>query len=252
MGSTILLADGSVASQNSGKKILTDAGYQVVTVSNGLAARNKISELHPGIALLDVYMPGYSGLEICEKTKAAPDTTDIFVLLTVGKMEAFRAEDGLKAGADGVITKPFEAKDLIASVGKFLPRAYSPEPATSVARVGPKVEHAICSPSENTPAPPPARSELAELMQTAVNEMAPATPVAKPRGHDPVPCAVRPAADAAASHTSPPRSKSSEQGGEVCDVCGHVNAENAVVCLQCDVPLPSSVLPLRTTAPHRL
>ena len=42
-----------------------------------------------------------------------------------------------------------------------------------------------------------------------------------------------------------PHASSHEQGGETCDVCGYVNRENASVCLQCDVPLPSSVTSFR-------
>lgn len=114
---TILLADGNTTAQNLGKRILTHAGYDVVTVSNGIAAAKKIAELHPDVALLGVYLPGYTGIEICEKMKAAPETAHIPVLLTVGKMEPFHAEDGIKVKADGVILKPFEAEDLIAVVG---------------------------------------------------------------------------------------------------------------------------------------
>jgi hypothetical protein len=42
-----------------------------------------------------------------------------------------------------------------------------------------------------------------------------------------------------------PSVSSHERGGETCDVCGYVNQEHASVCLQCDVPLPSSLTPLR-------
>jgi len=58
----ILLADDSVTAQNMGRKILTDAGYEVITVNNGSAALKKIAEHKPDLIVLDVYMPGYSGL----------------------------------------------------------------------------------------------------------------------------------------------------------------------------------------------
>jgi DNA-binding NtrC family response regulator len=57
----ILLADDSVTAQNMGRKILADAGYEVITVNNGSAALKKIAELKPDVIILDVYMPGYSG-----------------------------------------------------------------------------------------------------------------------------------------------------------------------------------------------
>jgi CheY-like chemotaxis protein len=124
----ILLADDSMTAQNMGKKILADAGYEVTTVSNGAAAVKKIAELHPDIILLDVYMPGYTGLEVCAKTKSAAGTASVPVLLTVGKMEPFRAEEGIKVKADGVIIKPFEATDLVTVVKKLAERLETPAP----------------------------------------------------------------------------------------------------------------------------
>ena len=119
MSLRILFADDSVTAQNMGKKILTEAGYEVVAVSNGAAAVKKIAEQKPDIIILDVYMPGYSGLEVCEKVRASMATIKTPVLLTVGKMEPYRPEDARRVRADGVIIKPFEASDLLAIVKKF-------------------------------------------------------------------------------------------------------------------------------------
>lgn len=108
-----------MTAQNMGKKILSDAGYDVVAVSNGAAAVKKIAEQKPDIIILDVYMPGYSGLEVCEKVRGSLETLKIPVLLTVGKMEPYKPEDANRVKADGVIIKPFEASDLLAIVKKF-------------------------------------------------------------------------------------------------------------------------------------
>jgi CheY-like chemotaxis protein len=115
----ILLADDSMTAQNMGKKILTDAGYEVVAVSNGAAAVKKIAEQRPDVAVLDVYMPGYTGLEVCERLKSAHDTINMPVLLTVGRMEPFKPEEGNRVKADGIIIKPFEASDLLAAIQKL-------------------------------------------------------------------------------------------------------------------------------------
>jgi CheY-like chemotaxis protein len=115
----ILFADDSVTAQNMGKKILTEAGYEVVAVSNGAAAVKKIAEQKPDIIILDVYMPGYSGLEVCEKVRGSMETMKTPVLLTVGKLEPYKPEDANRVKADGVIVKPFEASDLLAIVKKF-------------------------------------------------------------------------------------------------------------------------------------
>jgi CheY-like chemotaxis protein len=112
-----------MTAQNMGKKILADSGYDVTTVSNGAAAVKKIAEVKPDVVILDIYMPGYTGLEVCERVRANMDTANLPVLLTVGKMEPYRAEDGAKVRADGVIVKPFEATDLLAVVKKMAEKA---------------------------------------------------------------------------------------------------------------------------------
>jgi len=119
----ILLADDSVTAQNMGRKILTDAGYEVVTVNNGSAALKKIVECKPSVVVLDVYMPGYSGLEVCARIKEGRDTEGIPVLLTVGKLEPFRQDEARKVRADAFIVKPFEATELLAALNKLEAKA---------------------------------------------------------------------------------------------------------------------------------
>ncbi len=119
MARRILLADDSVTAQNMGRRILADAGYEVVTVNNGSAALKKIAENKPDIIVLDVYMPGYGGLEVCQRVKQSPDTARIPVLLTVGKLEPFKPEEARRVGADAFIIKPFEATELLTALTKL-------------------------------------------------------------------------------------------------------------------------------------
>jgi CheY-like chemotaxis protein len=110
----VLLADDSMTAQNMGKKILIDAGYQVIAVSNGAQAMKKLASEKPDLVILDVYMPGYTGLEICERIKSTPESANTPVVLCVAKMEPFKPEEGVRVKADAVIIKPFEATDLVA------------------------------------------------------------------------------------------------------------------------------------------
>ena len=119
MARKILLADDSVTAQNMGRKILADAGYEVITVNNGSAALKKIAEIKPDLIVLDVYMPGYSGLEVCQRVKDSPDTSRIPVLLTVGKLEPFKPEEARRVRAEGFIVKPFEASELLSALSKL-------------------------------------------------------------------------------------------------------------------------------------
>jgi CheY-like chemotaxis protein len=116
---TVLLADDSVTAQNMGRRILMDAGYEVVTVNNGSAALKKIHESHPDLIVLDVYMPGYGGLEVCQRLKETAETARIPVLLSVGKMEPFKADEAKRVRADGHIVKPFEASELLAALARM-------------------------------------------------------------------------------------------------------------------------------------
>src|SRR5215470_6465371 len=102
-----------------GRKILADAGYEVITVNNGSAALKKIGEARPDLIVLDVYMPGYSGLEVCQRLKEVGETSRIPILLTVGKLEPFKPEEANRVRADAFIVKPFEASELLSALTRL-------------------------------------------------------------------------------------------------------------------------------------
>jgi CheY-like chemotaxis protein len=124
----ILLADDSVTAQNMGRRILSDAGYEVTTVNNGSAALKRIAESKPDLIVLDVYMPGYGGLEVCQRLRESKETARIPVLLTVGKLEPFKPEEARRVRADAFIVKPFEASELLTALTKLEDRIV-PQPA---------------------------------------------------------------------------------------------------------------------------
>ncbi len=135
MARKILLADDSVTAQNMGRRILSDAGYEVITVNNGSAALKKIAEIVPDMIVLDVYMPGYGGLEVCQRLKESQATARIPVLLTVGKLEPFKVEEARRVRADAHIVKPFDSTELLAAIikleDKIVPQAFAAKPGRS-------------------------------------------------------------------------------------------------------------------------
>jgi len=152
----IVLADDSLTAQNMGKKILAEAGYEVIAVSNGAQAMKKIVSEKPDLVVLDVYMPGYSGLELCERMRNSRETARTPIVLTVGKMEAFRPEEANRVGADGLIIKPFEATELVAVVKKLAENlAPAPRPKRQ-----PQPESVPQMAVEPTPAPVEAEFEI--------------------------------------------------------------------------------------------
>ncbi len=102
------------------RQILGAAGYEVTTVSSGAAALQAVSENLPDAIVLDIHMPGENGMDVCHQFKVSADTAHIPVLLTVGKLEQFREQDVARAGADGVVVKPFEASELVGAVERAL------------------------------------------------------------------------------------------------------------------------------------
>jgi CheY-like chemotaxis protein len=116
-----------------GKKILIDAGYDVLTVGNGLEALRKIAEAVPDIAILDIFMPGYTGLELCERLRASAATAALPVILTVGKLEPYRPEDGEHVHSNAIIVKPFAAAELISAVRSLIG---SPSSKFDIAKTG--------------------------------------------------------------------------------------------------------------------
>jgi len=149
----ILLADDSVTAQNMGRKILNDAGYDVVTVNNGSAALKRITEQRPELIVLDVYMPGYTGLEVCQRIKESADTAAIPVLLTVGKLEPFKADEAKRVHADAFIVKPFEATELLTVLAK-LEEKITPQPLSRMAHSRTPVPARPTKAAVETPAGP--------------------------------------------------------------------------------------------------
>jgi CheY-like chemotaxis protein len=99
-----------------GERILTDEGYEVVTVSNADSALIRLDDVDPDVVLADAVMPGRSGYEICQYLKMSPRHRYVRVILTVGVLEAFDEERARLVEADGTLKKPFEASALLSAV----------------------------------------------------------------------------------------------------------------------------------------
>jgi CheY-like chemotaxis protein len=120
MPKTLLLADDSVTIQKVVGISFANEDVVLVTVDNGDDAIARAREARPDIVLADVVMPGMNGYEVCEAIKSDPELRQIPVLLLTGTFEAFDAERAARAGADGHITKPFEAQALVDQVNSRL------------------------------------------------------------------------------------------------------------------------------------
>ena len=114
--SRILLVDDSPHAQRMGERILTEEGYEVVTVSNADSALIRLDDVDPDVVLADTVMPGRTGYDICQYLKMSPRHRHVRVILTAGVLETLDEANAKRVEADGILRKPFEASALIAAV----------------------------------------------------------------------------------------------------------------------------------------
>ncbi len=101
---------------------LTNCGYVVVAVEDGVQALEKARELMPALIMLDVMMPQMTGFEVLAALKADERTRSIPVLLVTAQSKEEEVLKGLEMGAEDYITKPFSPNELAARVRKVLLR----------------------------------------------------------------------------------------------------------------------------------
>ena len=119
-GALILVVDDDGRSRELLRIILRHAGYRVLTAPDGPAAIALLATERPAVALVDFLMPGMSGLEFCRWARARPELAGMrFVLLTGMDTDDTRAE-AEQAGADAMVTKPFDRVRLLASLAGLL------------------------------------------------------------------------------------------------------------------------------------
>jgi CheY-like chemotaxis protein len=132
MGKKILLADDSLTIQKVVELTLSGTGYELTCVSNGRMALESMKASRPDLILADVVMPEKNGYEVCEAVKGDPATARIPVILLAGTFEPFDRERADRVGNDMVITKPFDAHQLVERIDTLLGR--SPAPPAAPAR----------------------------------------------------------------------------------------------------------------------
>ncbi len=117
-GRKLLLADDSITIQKVVALTFADEGVEVVTVSDGQEAIEQLKVFTPDIVLADVFMPQVNGYEVCRYIKQNAELKHIPVMLLVGSFEPFDEAEARRAGADDILTKPFQSiRRLIDKVG---------------------------------------------------------------------------------------------------------------------------------------
>ncbi|MFW0108515.1 MtrAB system response regulator MtrA [Rothia sp. P7181] len=127
MNSTILIVDDDEALAEMVGIVLAQEGYETVFCEAGDKARDAFNSNQPDLILLDLMLPGMSGIEVCSKIR---EDSDVPIIMLTAKSDTEDVVRGLEAGADDYIAKPFKPAELLARIrARLRPREdHSNEP----------------------------------------------------------------------------------------------------------------------------
>jgi CheY-like chemotaxis protein len=171
MPKKILLADDSLTIQKVVELTFSDSDFELICVSNGQRALEKLREERPDLILADVVMPEKNGYEVCESIKGNPATARIPVVLLSGTFEPFDRERAERIGADAIVSKPFDSQQLLAQVEALLAKSGEAAPVRSSA---PATTVSVPMASLETPEPAfPAGRQVTEPVARHSDEPSP-------------------------------------------------------------------------------
>jgi DNA-binding response OmpR family regulator len=104
---------------------LEQSGFEVRRASDGDAALREVAKRIPDLVLLDIMMPGISGLEVLERLRSDHTTSLIPVVMLTAKAQENDVERGFQLGADDYVVKPFSPRELVRRVTAVLSRRQS-------------------------------------------------------------------------------------------------------------------------------
>ena len=117
---SILIADDDPHALAILQQIMLSQGYEVFTASEGISTLAQIEEKKPDLIILDNYMPGMSGSEICRAVKSEEKTRLIPVVMLTGYTETPDKLEAIEAGADDFVNKPYKAVELTTRIKSLL------------------------------------------------------------------------------------------------------------------------------------
>ena len=120
MSHKVLIADDEPNILISLEFLMKREGHQVLLARDGLEALALIRSERPALVLLDVMMPGKSGIEVCQAVRADEALAGTLILMLTAKGRDTDVAKGLGVGADGYVTKPFSTRELAQRVRDML------------------------------------------------------------------------------------------------------------------------------------
>ena len=135
MNASILIVEDEEALTLLLRYNLETQGYEVETIARGDEADTRLKEGTPDLVILDWMLPGLSGIELCRRLRARPETRQLPIIMLTARGEESERVRGLSTGADDYLVKPFSVPELLARVNALLRRA-SPERVADVLSFG--------------------------------------------------------------------------------------------------------------------
>jgi len=117
---TVLLVDDVELFLELERSFLEDGGHAVVTAASGEEALNRLEEVDPALVLLDLYMPGIDGDEVCRRLRASERWRHLPVIMVTAAGKDEEVRKCLASGCDDYITKPVNKKELVEKVQRLL------------------------------------------------------------------------------------------------------------------------------------
>ena len=135
MEDTVLLVEDESDVVNLLRYHFKKAGFKVEIANSGDAGLAAVRSQRPDAVILDLMLPGMTGLEVCRALKADSETASIPVLMLTARSEVKDRVKGLEIGADDYVTKPFSPKEVVLRVQGLLRRIRSAAEEISVLEV---------------------------------------------------------------------------------------------------------------------
>ncbi|GGB04769.1 DNA-binding response regulator [Brucella endophytica] len=131
----LLVVDDDTRIRSLLSQYLTGSGFRVTVAANAAEARRKLEGIDFDLLILDIMMPGETGVTL---TKSLRETKDVPILMLTALSETDNRIDGLEAGADDYLPKPFDPRELILRINNILRRGAAPQT--------PKIEQVVFGP----------------------------------------------------------------------------------------------------------
>jgi two-component system response regulator VicR len=116
----ILIVDDEIDVVEVIEMLLKSESYEVLKAYDGKEALGILEEETPDLVILDIMMPEIDGVEVCRRMRKLDKMSDIPIIMFSAKLSAQDKKNSFDAGADGFITKPFNARGFISGIKTYL------------------------------------------------------------------------------------------------------------------------------------